>query len=135
VAQGQQIARDRPITEPDHMGAVDAQCVQVRNGVADNPVETDRPLAIGAASVARALRRQDTVSLGQRVDLRSHRLDGTEPAMQEQDWITGSNVLVVTGDSIDLDCWHGVIVRTEVLPTDAGPRCCSLERPWTGPNA
>jgi hypothetical protein len=57
--------------------------------------------------------------------------------MQEQDWITGSNVLVVTGNPVNLDRWHGGIVsvhRTEVLPTDTGPRCSSLKRRWTGPN-
>jgi hypothetical protein len=80
------------------------------NGVGHNPVERDWPLAVGTAAMTRAFGSQDTVSLGQRVDLRSQGLDGAASAMQEKDRLAGSNVLVVTGDPVDLAHWHGGIL-------------------------
>jgi hypothetical protein len=58
--------------------------------------------------------------------------------MQEQDGLAGSNVLVVSGDSVNLDRWHGGIVsiqHTEVCRRMPGLAVLPSSGGGRGPNA
>ncbi len=55
VLEGEKQPGDRAVAEADDVGAVDADRVEVGDGVVDHPLEGDRTRAVGGAAVTRTL--------------------------------------------------------------------------------